>query len=74
MNWIKVSDELPKENQRVIYYFEPLGIFRGKYKTVNSIIGNFDLFYSNRGWLYGDVTHWMPDLGQELPDPPMNKE
>ena len=32
------------------------------------------MFYSDRGFLTDDVTHWMPDKGQELPLPPLVSE
>ena len=29
-----------------------------------------DVFGNDSGWLTNDVTHWMPDVGQEKPEPP----
>ena len=56
--WRKVEDELPEEQQTVIYYFETTGVDIGKYwkgeHGMNCFGGN------NRGWLCEDVTHWKP--------------
>ena len=35
--WIKCSDRLPKEGQRVIYYFEHTGIDIGKYNKTTDM-------------------------------------
>ena len=60
-HWRKVEDELPKDGQKVIYYFEVTGINIGKYKKDKE----GDIFYGRSGFLTNDVTHWMP-----LPEPP----
>ena len=60
-NWVKVEDKLPKEGQRVIYYFKETGISCGRYMKTES----GDFFCGPAGWLTDDVTHWMP-----LPDAP----
>ncbi|MDO9527625.1 MAG: DUF551 domain-containing protein [Syntrophales bacterium] len=74
MNWINIKDELPTDQQEVVYYFKPLGVFRGKYKKVENdefaVGAVFDCFYGDRGYLCDDVTHWMPDREGELPEPP----
>ena len=81
MDWIHIRDQEPKEGQSVIYFFEHVGVHRGKYKEVdygedfgtdengNTYKGN--MFYSEKGFLTDDVTHWMPDEGQELPKRPI---
>ena len=63
MEWIKIEDQLPKEGQRVIYYFKETGVARGKYTQV-------EVFYGDDGWLSDDVTDWQPDEGQPLPESP----
>lgn len=79
--WIKVEDREPFEGQDVIYYFEHVGVHRGKFTKTIYEVEHFGTdehgnpyeglcFYSDRGWLTDDVTHWMPDDGQELPPPP----
>lgn len=63
-NWISVNDLLPEDGANVIYYFDQVGVHRGKYDA------NSNTFYGRSGWLWNDVTHWMPDKGQELPERP----
>jgi len=72
MEWISVSDKLPEEGQRVIYFFEHTGISIGKYKKTiikddetGEIWDMMDTFYGLDGFLSDDVTHWMP-----LPEAP----
>lgn len=72
MDWIKVSDKVPEEGQRVIYYFEHTGISIGKYKKTmiadeetGEVWDYFDTFHGHDGFLSDDVTHWMP-----LPEAP----
>ena len=67
MDWIKVTDKLPEEGQRVFYYFKKVGVHRGHYYTSEPYGSTF---YGPNGWLTDDVTHWMPDEGQPLPEPP----
>ena len=31
MMWIKTKDQLPKQGQKVIYYFELMGVYRGEF-------------------------------------------
>ena len=66
MEWIKIKDKPPKPNQRVIYYFKETGIHRGYYWYSHG----YDCFGNPDGWLCDDVTHWQPDEGQPLPEPP----
>lgn len=61
--WISVKDRMPEEEQRVLYYFAPVGMHTGRYKKTEH--GN--VFYGAAGWLTDDVTHWMPL--PELPKP-----
>ena len=62
MDWIKMTDQCPKENQRVIIYFEGTGIDIMEYHdlegTEDEQMGK-ELF-TGRGFLTDDVTHWMP--------------
>lgn len=59
--WILVSDRLPEENQKVIYYFEEVGVHIGRYtKYVDDDGYDHAVFFSHAGWLCDDVTHWMP--------------
>lgn len=64
MEWISVEERLPKNQQRVIYYFELTGAHVGAY--YDSVDG--PLFVGDKGYLTDDVTHWMP-----LPEPPKRK-
>lgn len=61
--WMPI-ETAPKDGQAVIYYFDMVGVHRGLYDATD------DCFYGKQGFLCGDVTHWMPDIGQELPEPP----
>lgn len=73
MTWINIDDQLPKEGQKVIYYFEKTGVDRGYFtQYFFKEGGKINTFYGN-GWLSDDVTHWMPDEGQALPEPPKTK-
>jgi hypothetical protein len=83
MEWISIKDQAPEDGQDVIYYFDVVGRHRGKYCEVEypeewgldsdgkPFKGH--QFYSERGFLTDDVTHWMPDNGQPLPPPPTEK-
>ena len=80
--WISIIDEQPQKEQDVFYFFEMLGVYKGKYKPVNYYEGMEDVdpiygdcFYSVKGFLTDDVTHWMPAPSDEewdgnLPDVP----
>lgn len=65
--WINMSDRKPTHGQEVYYYFEPVGVHKGKYKRKELPEELFnqkgimvDVFYGGGGWLTDDVTHWMP--------------
>lgn len=64
MDWIKSFDRLPEDGQKVIYFFEHVGVHRGVYH-------DWHHFSSVKGSLQHDVTHWMPDEGQALPERPL---
>lgn len=53
-DWIKMGDRAPVDEQAVIYYFDVCGVYRGHFQAP-------DVFYGEKGFLGGDVTHWMPD-------------
>ena len=59
-NWISVEDYLPKLNQKVWYYFELLGKFKGTYGGLHENREGMSIFYNDDGFLTGDVTHWLP--------------
>lgn len=73
MEWIKIEDQLPKDGQKVIYYFDLTGISVGFYERVEypkEFTGSTEPVYGNQfggkdGFLTDDVTHWMP-----WPEPP----
>lgn len=74
-DWIKVTDRLPTVGQRVIYFFEHVGMHLGRYDgfapTDNGLVPtHYDaVFSSHAGFLTGDVTHWQP-----APEPPPRAE
>lgn len=78
MSWIHINDGLPEPEDDIFYFFEVLGIYRGKYEryeypkeftgTDEPCYGN--TFYSDRGFLTDDVTHWMYADGYEEGDMP----
>lgn len=61
--WIKIEDQLPKDGERVITYFEHTGIEISTYKNLvggkDEVFGD-NMFHNHSGWLTDDVTHWMP--------------
>ena len=67
MKWISISDRTPKENERVITYFEHTGISIMEYHdlegTEDEAMGKH--YFCGYGFLTDDVTHWMP-----LPEKP----
>ena len=84
MNWIHINDQRPENEQDVFYFFEVLGVYKGKYERSQypeelfdeghePVFGN--TFYGKKGWLTDDVTHWMPaptdeEWDGEYPDIP----
>jgi len=50
--WISVDERLPEKDEPCLYYFEVTGISKGMYLGDNC-------FGGKRGFLCGDVTHWM---------------
>jgi hypothetical protein len=79
LNWINIQDQKPEQNQKVFYYFSPIGVHAGKYKQIiypkeftgSDEIVKGDCFNSGNGWLVDDVTHWMPrGNNDDFPQPP----
>ena len=78
--WIDIKDQEPEDEQKVIYFFDVCGVFRGIY-TKEGYPEEFygpgyedaysNCFSSKSGFLCDDVTHWMPDDDRlELPKGP----
>lgn len=66
--WIFVSERLPAVDQDVWYFFEVTGISPGKFYGEEDGLLTFG---GDRGFLGGDVTHWMPRAeGDMKPEPP----
>ena len=72
--WILASFCLPKDGQKIYYFCDRLGIFRGEFHVDNSSIANPNKFMSDYGILDADdVQYWMPyDHGMKdmIPLPP----
>ncbi len=67
MNWIHINDQKPEYQQDVFYFFEVLGVYKGKYRKYNyhEDLDDVepcwgDVFYGKKGFLTDDATHWMP--------------
>lgn len=75
--WVKTKDRLPEEGQKVYYFCDFLGIFRGEFHIIKSSYANPNKFSSNHGVLDPDeVTHWMlydHSLRDIIPLPPEYK-
>jgi hypothetical protein len=66
--WIAVEDALPEVGQSVWYFFEVTGVTDGHYHGLEDGLHTFG---GKRGFLGGDVTHWMPkEASVEPPAPP----
>lgn len=64
--WIRMDERRPDIDQKVLYYFEMVGIHVGRYGRWTDEEGyEHDVFSGPSGFLTDDVTHWMP-----LPEPP----
>ena len=79
--WLNITDKLPEEGQKIYYFCNFLGIFRGEYhfqKNRVAIAISPHTFVSNHGILDADeVTHWMPydhSLKDIIPLPPDYKK
>lgn len=59
--WISIRDQKPTEGQKIYYFCDFLGIFRGEYHYIDSSYANPNKFSSNYGVLDADdISHWMP--------------
>lgn len=72
MNWISVKEGMPDAGDCVWYFYSPVGVWRGVFDGYHDDNLNLHIFTCSEttGWLTGDVTHWMPDVGQARPDRP----
>ena len=72
--WILSSFCLPKDGQKIYYFCDTLGIFRGEFHIDKSSIGNPNKFSSNHGVVDADdIQYWMPydhSLRDMIPLPP----
>lgn len=76
--WISTRYILPHEGQKVYYFCDTLGIFRGEFHIDKSSIGNPNKFSSNHGVVDADdIQYWMPydhSLRDMIPLPPDYKK
>jgi hypothetical protein len=72
--WISISERKPEENQKIYYFGDHLGMFRGEYFYDETSKGNPHKFYSEHGIVDADdISHWMPydhGLKDIIPFPP----
>lgn len=72
--WILSTFLLPEKGQKIYYFSENVGIFRGTYEYDSSSKGNPHKFISKHGILdRDDVSYWMPydhSLRDMIPLPP----
>jgi hypothetical protein len=81
--WISMEDQKPEAGRELYYFFEVLGVYKGKYER-NAYPVEFgvdengdpyysDCFYGEKGFLGDDVTHWQYAYDAEegfMPDVP----
>jgi hypothetical protein len=74
MEWISFhGPRRPINGQKIIYYGEAIGVWRGVYKINYEDKFCIHNIYCSESWGnvdYMDAPWWMPDLGQEKPQPP----
>lgn len=74
MQWISFhGPRRPINGQKIIYYGEAIGVWRGHYKINYEDKFCIHNIYCEDGWGnvdYMDAPWWMPDEGQEKPSPP----
>ena len=74
MEWIIFhGPRRPINGQKIIYYGEAIGVWRGTYRINYNdpfCIHNIDCGESWANVDYMDAPWWMPDVGQEKPQPP----
>ena len=76
--WFSVKEQKPEDGQKVYYFCDFLGIFRGEYHYLKSKYSSPHKFSSHHGILDSDeVSHWMPydhALKDIIPLPPDYKK
>lgn len=63
MKWIKITDQMPKNGQKVIVQHETSNGKDHAFGVYHEVVEKW--FYFNGSWKDEDsieVTHWMPDL------------
>ena len=74
MEWISFhGPRRPINGQKIIYYGEAIGVWRGVYKINYEDKFCIHNIYCSESWGnvdYMDAPWWMPDVGQEKPQPP----
>jgi uncharacterized Fe-S cluster protein YjdI len=76
MEWLSFFGyRRPINGQKIIYYGEPIGVWRGTYKIDRSDPFCEHLIFCGEGSIGGvvdrmDAPWWMPDEGQDKPQPP----
>jgi hypothetical protein len=69
--WVSIREEAPEVGQRVWYYFDAVGVWRGHYRGLGEHGHEFECD-ERFGFLSGDVTHWKPYRNEKKrPQPPM---
>lgn len=76
MEWISFhGPRRPINGQKIIYYGEPIGVWRGRYVIDRDDAFCEHLIFCCEGTIggvvdYMDAPWWMPDEGQPKPPPP----
>jgi uncharacterized Fe-S cluster protein YjdI len=74
MEWISFhGPRRPINGQKIIYYGEAIGVWRGIYKIDYNDKFCIHNIYCSESWGnvdYMDAPWWMPDVGQEKPQSP----
>ena len=74
MEWISFhGPRRPINGQKIIYYGEAIGVWRGTYRINYNDPFCIHNIYCSESWGnvdYMDAPWWMPDVGQEKPHSP----
>lgn len=74
MEWISFhGPRRPINGQKIIYYGEPIGVWRGEYRysPEDPVSHHLILCHESYGFVDRmDAPWWMPDEGQPKPPPP----
>ena len=74
MEWISFhGPRRPINGQKIIYYGEAIGVWRGIYEINYNDPYCIHNIYCSESWGnvdYMDAPWWMPDVGQDKPQPP----